>query len=157
MVFLSLWVKWRPIQSISLLAIPTGGEVDGEERMTALFVPSVKSVIGKNISVSAQAGSGGGWLSVHRPVLNLELPMFVACVKRRADPSRAPSDVVLVDGAGMNPAACLAACHDLVQSEGRRYAFVKAAGECFCEAAVADDFYGVPEEQCDAECPGVVG
>ena len=150
-------MKWRPFQSKILLAIPTGGEDHGEERMTALFVPSVKSVIGKNISVAAQAGSGGGWLRVHTPVLNLELPMFVACVKRRADASRAPSDVVLVDGAGMNPAACLAACHDLVRSEGRRYAFVKAAGECFCEAAVADDFYGVPEEQCDAECPGVVG
>ena len=127
--------------------------------MTALFVPSVKSVIGKNISVSAQAGSGGGGLRVHTPVLNLELPMFVACVKRRADASPAPSDVVFVDGAEMNPAACLAACHDLVDADGRRrrYAFVKAAGECFCEAAVSDDFFGVPEGQCDAECPGAVG
>ena len=126
--------------------------------MTALFIPSVRSVIGKNISVAAQAGGGGGWLRVQRPALTLELPMFVACVKRRPDPSgRAPSEVVLANGTEMSPAACLAACHDLVRSEGRRYAFVKSAGECFCEAAVSDDFYGVPEEQCDAECPGGVG
>ena len=51
-------------------------------------------------------------------------------------------------------ARCLARCHDLIQSDGRRYAFVKSGGECRCEASVSDDFYGVPEEQCDAECPG---
>ena len=121
--------------------------------MTALFIPSVKSVIGKNISVVAEAGGDGGWVNVQRPALILELPAFVACVKMRADPSQTPSNVVLSDSAEMSPAKCLASCHDLIRSEGRRYAFIKSGGECYCEASVSNDFYGVPEDQCDAECP----
>ena len=86
-----------------------------EDLMTALFIPSVRSVIGKNISVVAQVDSGGGWVSVRKPALNLELPAFVACVKMHADPSQAPSGVVLADPAEMSPAKCLARCHDLIQ------------------------------------------
>ena len=63
--------------------------------MTALFIPSVKSVIGKNISVVAQVDGEGGWVNVQRPSLNLDLPMLVACVKRHADPSHTTSDVIL--------------------------------------------------------------
>ena len=53
--------------------------------MTALFIPSVKAVIGKEIAAAAEVAAAG-WANVERPELNLELPMFVACVKMRSNP-----------------------------------------------------------------------
>ena len=76
-----------------MLHLPPNHRADSnEDKMTALFIPSVKAAIGKEIAAVAEVADAG-WANVERPELNLELPMFVACVKMHPDPAETTTAV----------------------------------------------------------------